>query len=206
MEATARRNNGLCAICKRDQSTADFDAVVQGWIDHPETLPGTNGIPEPEGFALQLAARQLKSSLYPDADDRMEIVCHQYFDVAHDKWTEFGSSDLSEKEKFVLAVETFYGEVTNGGLLQFLGNESGAFAGWAVDAFEAVGIPTYADVMRNVTSLFLHGLIPEDPGERWAVVKAIDEKRIKAIEQSFWDRYFTDKKEIRRKLFEYLNR
>jgi len=204
LEATARKNNGFCAICKRDHDRAEFDAVVQGWIDHPETLPGMNGNPMPEGISLQLAASQLKSRLYPDADKQMELVCHRFFDMAHSKWRKLGSSALSEKEKYVLAVETFYGEVTNGGLLQYLDNESGAFAGWAADAFEAVGIPAYAAIMRTVTNLFPQGVIPNDPNERASQVEAIDIERLEALEKLFWERYSTNKKEIRRSLFRFV--
>jgi len=205
LEATARKNDGLCAICKRDDNTAAFEAVVQGWIDHPETLPGTNGIPLPEGFSLQLAARQLKSRLFPDDDDRMELVCEKYFDAAHRKWGALGSFALSKKEKYVLAVETFYGEVMNGGLRQFVDNESGAFAGWAAEAFEAIGIPAYAAILRTLMSLFAQGVIPEDPGERAKQVEAIDGERLEALEQLFWDRYSTNKTEIRRSLFQFVS-
>lgn len=205
LEATARKNNGLCAICKRDKDRADFDAVVQGWKDNPKTLPGTHGIPEPESISLRMAASQLKSRLYPEADDIQEAVCHEYFAEALNKWTKYGSAVLSQKEKYTLAVETFYGEVTNGGLLQYLGNQSGAFAEWAVDAFEAIGIPAYANIVRNVKSLFPNGIIPENPDTRLDLVESIATKRLEAMEQPFWDQYRKDNKEIRRKLFQYLN-
>ena len=157
LEATARKNNGLCAICKGDKKRAEFEAVVQGWIDNPATLPGTHGIPEPDDIALGLAARQLRSRLYPNDDDVAESVCREFFDEAYDKWSQLGGAGLTEKEKHLLAIETFYGEVTNGGLQQYLGNESGAFARWAVDAFEAIGIPAYANVVRNVKASFSRG-------------------------------------------------
>jgi len=107
LEETARKNHGLCAICERDEKVAKFDAIVKGWIDNPETLPGTHGIPEPKDFALRLRASQLRSRLYPTSDDIMENDCHDFFDEAYGKWIELGSSGLSTKEKYVLAVETF---------------------------------------------------------------------------------------------------
>jgi hypothetical protein len=203
LEATARKNHGLCAICNRDQDSADFQSTVKGWHDHPETLPGTNSIPEPEGIALRMAASQLRNRLFLTDDNQQESVCHRAFSNAYDKWAEGGARALSEAEKFTLAIETFLGEVTNGGLLQYLGNESGAFAGWAAKAFDAIGIPTYADVMRDVTSLFPQGVIPEKPDELWAVIETIDVQRLESIERRFWERYATDKKEIRRMLFRY---
>ena len=85
----------------------------------------------------------------------------------------YGAKALSEKEKHVLSVETFYGEVTNGGLLQYLGNQS-AFANWAAAGFDQIGIPEYAVVMRRVGSLFPNGVIPEDDDDCWRIVEGLD--------------------------------
>ncbi len=60
--------------------------------------------------------------------------------------------------------------------------------------------------MRNVRTLFPSGVIPEDPEVRSEQVEAIDSECLAAIEQPFWDRYQTDRGEIRRKLFEYISR
>lgn len=203
---TARVNFGLCGHCKRDKDKSDFDAVVQGWIDNPQTLPGTHGNPDPEDISLQVAAAQIRSRLYPNREDIMQEGCQKVFDEAHERWTKNGSGALSEREKVTLAVETFYGEVNNGGLLQYLSNESGAFAQWAAEAFERIGIPAYAQVMRSVETLFPGGVIPEDEDARRAQTDAIDEERLEAVEKPFWNRYHADKNEIRRKLFNYLNR
>ena len=69
----------------------------------------------------------------------MQKVCHEAFDKAHGKWGSIRKLFLTKKEKFILATETFYGEFSNGGLLQYLGNESGAFANWSVEAFKEIG-------------------------------------------------------------------
>jgi hypothetical protein len=204
LEVTAKVNSGLCGHCKRDQDKADFDSIVNGWVQDPNTLPGTNGIPEPDDFALKLAAAQLRKELDPDKDYLMEKTCHQHFDVAHTKWSSLGAASLSQKERVTLAVETFYGEVTNGGLLQYLGNESGAFAQWSVEAFQTIGIPEFADVMREVEKLFPNEVIPEDADERWDLVEVLNEATVEKIEDGFWPRYQSDESEIRKKLYEYL--
>lgn len=206
LEVTARINNGLCGGCKNDKSRADFEAIIQGWLKNPETLPGAHGNPEPKDIALSVAAKQIKARLNPDDQDKMRTVCEDFFDDAHDKWSRRGSSALSEKEKYALAVETFYGEITNGGLQQYFYNESGAFAEWAIPAFEAIGIPVYAEVMRNAKTLFPHGIIPEDRDERLDQLKEIGDERLEAVEQPFWERYSHDKQEIRKKLFAYLSK
>lgn len=144
LEVTAKVNNGLCGRCIKDEHKRAFDETVEGWIRHPETLPGRNEIPIPDDIALAIRAAQLRSAQTPDG--QMELSCLTFFEKAHRKWSEHGKLALSEKEKYVLSVETFFGEVTNGGLLQYLSNESHAFANWATDGFERIGIPQYAAV------------------------------------------------------------
>jgi hypothetical protein len=73
LETTARKNHGLCAICQRDKEIADRNALVKSWVDHPETLPGTHGIPEPEDYALRAAANEVKHRLYPTYPTRKVI-------------------------------------------------------------------------------------------------------------------------------------
>ncbi len=204
LDVTAKVNDGLCGHCIRDKHKEDFDAVVKGWIDNPSTLPGAHGNPEPKDFALKLAASQIRSRLYPTEQDQIEYFCEDFCEAAHAKWTNQGSSGLTAKEKHSLAVETFYGEVLNGGLQQYLGNESGTFAQWADEAFEAIGIPAYAEVIRNVKELFPNGLIPEDSNERWDIVESIDDDRLEEIEEPFWEHYQDHKNEIRDSMYAYL--
>ncbi|MDF1740527.1 MAG: DUF4375 domain-containing protein [Verrucomicrobiales bacterium] len=204
LETTAKANEGLCGLCIREKGKEDFDAIVEGWVDDPSTLPGAHGNPEPENFALKLAASQIRGRLYPTEEDKIENFCENFFEAAHTKWSNQGSSSLTAKEKHFLAIETFYGEVLNGGLLQYLANESGSFAQWADESFEAIGIPTYATVIRNVKELFPNGLIPEDSNERWDFVETIDDDKLEAIEEPFWERYHANKNEIRELAFAYL--
>ena len=205
LETTAKRNNGLCRSCRNRHERAEFESIVDGWIRNPETLPGTNEIPEPDDLALALRAHQLRAAMYPDEEAIMEGFCHKLFGEAHDKWCQSGSSSLTVKERHTLAIETFYGEVTNGGLLQYLGNESGAFSNWSVEAFEVIGLPEYADVMRTVKGLFPEDCIPEDLDERSKFVERIDRDALETIEEEFWSRYSSNEIEIRRKLYKYLN-
>lgn len=202
LEITAKANNGLCGFCIRVEQRRVFEEVVEGWIRNPETLPGTNGIPEPTDIGLAIRAAQLRSARTPEG--QMELVCHAFFDKAHTKWNENGTEALSEKEKHVLSIETFYGEVTNGGLLQYLTNESHAFANWAADGFDRIGIPEYAVVMRRVASLFPNGIIPEDSLECDFIVFGLDDGILEEIEDGFWSRFRTDEGEIRRKLYAYI--
>ena len=60
LEVTAKVNNGLCGHCIKDEHKRRFDAIVEGWIRNPETLPGTNGVPVPDDIALAIRASQLR--------------------------------------------------------------------------------------------------------------------------------------------------
>lgn len=204
LEVTARLNGGLCASCHATESKAAFDRTVQGWINNPETLPGTNGIPMPKDIGLSIAARQVHGRLFPTQEDKMEQVCHAFVDKAHNTWLFRGSSALNAKQKHALAVETFYGEVCNGGLLQYLSNESGFFANWAAEGFQAIGIPEYSAVMSEVQRLFPDQTIPEDPDSIFSLVDALDDGVLEKIEKPFWHRYFDNENEIRVKLYAYL--
>ena len=206
LEVTAKFNEGMCAPCKSDHSKNEFDKTIQGWRNNPSTIPGTNGIPEPGNIVLRIAASQLRAELFPTNEDNMQRICHEAFDKAHDKWMSFRKLLLTKREKFILATETFYGEVTNGGIIQYLGNESGAFANWSVEAFEAIGIPEYSKVMMKVKELFPAKTIPTDRDKRWDLVEAIDKKVIETIEKEFWDHYYKNEKEIRTKLYNYIQR
>ena len=153
---------------------------------------------------MSFAAFQVRARLYPTQQDTMDRLCHEAFGAAHNKWDASGSAHLSDREKYILAVETFYGEVTNGGLVQYLYNESGAFAEWSIDAFIAIGIPEYAEVMREVKRLFPDGVIPEDQVQRQKVASGIDESILEQIENAFWTRYNAHKTEIRTKLYAFI--
>ena len=86
----------------------------------------------------------------------MEKICHEAFDKAHDKWSSIKRPFLTKREKVILATETFYGEFSNGGLLQYLDNESGAFANWSVEAFLKIDIPKYSELLQEVKKIFLN--------------------------------------------------
>ncbi len=61
LEATARKNNGLCAICICDQNRADVNSVVQRSIDKSEPLPGKYAIIETDLSAKPIQVYSLTS-------------------------------------------------------------------------------------------------------------------------------------------------
>ncbi len=197
LDVTAKLNNGLCQPCRTQEKTRAFEAIVAGWIKNPGTLPGTNGNPEPTDLALAIRAAQIRDQRIPGVSK--EAVCHRCFDAAIDRWYIVGSADLTEKEKTVLSVETFFGETTNGGFVQFLTNESQAFANWAADGLDRIGLPEYAVIMRKVQGLFPDGIIPQDSDEPFEL-----QGEIEVIEAGFWKLYHANRTEFRDKLYEYI--
>ena len=204
LEITANYNAGLCAPCNSDQRGAEIEEVVQSWLENPGTLPGTNDIPMPEDIALSIRASQIRSRLFPTEEDKMENHCHAVFDKAHDKWMKFGPLFLTKREKYTLAVETFYGEVWNGGILQYLGNESGTFANWADKAFDTIDIPELSEIVKEVKSLFSNSKIPQNSDKRWDIVETLDDEALESLTQKVFDVCEEDENIIRNKLYDYL--
>ena len=201
LPVTATANHGLCGPCRNIARREQFEDIVATWERDPSLLPGTNGIPEPTDLALAIRASQMRNEA-----DRMEQVCHEFFEAAHQKWGELGAAGLNRKEKYALAAETFYGEVTNGGLVQYLGNESLAFANWAPEAFDKIGIPAFAELMRKVQALFPDSNIPQDHDKCCAVVDSLKDGTLESIEEAFWTRWRQDKTEIRKRLYAYISK
>lgn len=199
---TAAANHGLCGHCQKLARREHFDAIVAAWERDPATIPGTHGIPEPADLALALRARQLRTLHAGTA--RVAQVCDEFFDAAHAKWRQGGAAALSDKERHVLAVETFLGEVGNGGLAQYLGNESHAFAPWAAEAFARIGSRELAQVMRRVEALFPRAEIPDSYEACQAILAELDEGALEAIERTFLQRQAEYKSELRQKLYAYL--
>lgn len=83
----------------------------------------------------------------------LEAACHVAFDKAHTKWCD---------------------EVCNGGFVQYLGNESGAFAQDLPEALTRVGLMEYVPIALELRALFPGG-IPRDETIRWRAVEQLSE-------------------------------
>src|SRR5688572_29242303 len=108
-QVTATATGGFCRGCERTRAQ---EASLARWDEARR-----------DGLAPLTARDFIALGSEPD----LERACHVVFDKAHWKWTVMGREALSLGEVTVIAVETFFGETCNGGLTQYLGNESGAF-------------------------------------------------------------------------------
>lgn len=136
-----------------------------------------------------------------------EAATHAVFDEAYDRWDEDGRESLSEGQVAVLAVETFFGEVLNGGFWQYFSNESGDFANCAPACLSRVGLSEYAKVLETFLHLFPEGTVSEDIDERAEQIDALSEvygeEFLEGLEQQFWNK-FQDTTEFRDKLFAFV--
>ncbi|MHB1038534.1 MAG: DMP19 family protein [Pirellulales bacterium] len=111
--------------------------------------------------------------LYHGIRDRIfELKCR------HLEPFESYSQRLSEGERFVILVDAFICEVTNGGLEQFLGNSSGDYAEETRHVMRAIGAVTAADALDEVCTVIFGGSpIPRDQPTRCDILFAWDEER-----------------------------
>jgi hypothetical protein len=140
-----------------------------------------------------------------------QAVCHAVFDEAHTKWTDEGRGAINEAQLTVLCVETFFGEVCNGGFAQYLFNESGRNAGFGPDALRRVGLPQYALVLEDVLKRCKNSPEHNDFGiaEDFFEAEAEwedddDDGPLGDLDDRFFALYFANKKEFREKLFQFI--
>jgi len=140
-----------------------------------------------------------------------EAVCDAVFGQAHDKWTEHGRALLTEGEITVLCVETFFGETCNGGLWQYLWNESGILAQYASAALRRVGLDKFGTIAdqtlaRCVVTTEEDEDHPDRIITRYELPGEItsDDEPFADLEEKFFALYFSDKSEFRRKMLAYI--
>jgi hypothetical protein len=141
-----------------------------------------------------------------DATD-LERATHAVFDEAYGVWTGEGRESLTEGQLTVLAVETYFGEVLNGGFFQYFFNQSGALANLAPAALRRVGLNEYAIVLESFLVLFPNATVSEEATSRHQQISRLDEEHgeqfLEQLEQRFWDTY-QNEDEFRQKLFNYI--
>ena len=123
-----------------------------------------------------------------------ELISHSLCEVGDDIFYDRGVEAVPSALRTIVAVETFYGEVANGGLTQYLSNDHRAFAVYAVDALEDVGLPVPAKVLRSALELFPQEIKDSSEPDYFDYFETIDEEfgsdyLEKQVEREFWDWY-----------------
>jgi hypothetical protein len=145
-----------------------------------------------------------------DGTDK-EAACHAVFDEAHTKWTFEGRDAINESQFTVMCVETYFGEVCNGGLVQYLFNESGRSASFGPEALRRIGLPKYAEILEDALARCTNA--PEE--NEFGVMEDFfeppesdddddDDGPLGDLDERFFELYFANKTEFRDKLFQYI--
>jgi Domain of unknown function (DUF4375) len=144
-----------------------------------------------------------------DCPDK-EAACHAVFYEAHNKWSFEGRREINESQLTVLCVETFFGEVCNGGLDQYLWNSSGRIASFGPDALRRVGLPDYSGILEEALRRCANSLKENEFGEREDFFEPPawddddDDGPLEDLDDRFFDLYNANKTEFREKLFRFI--
>jgi hypothetical protein len=140
------------------------------------------------------------------SDTNLERVCHRVCDEAHSILDDRGAGALTTGQLTAICVETFFGEVCNGGIDQYLDNPSGQTAEFGPDSLRRVGLPHYADILEMALSRCerLEDMIDDWDGQpyRWIGWNRADS--LEDLDKRFFALYFADRLEFRRKLHCYI--
>jgi hypothetical protein len=132
------------------------------------------------------------------------------FQRAHDCWMESGRRSLSEGQVTVLCAETFFGETCNGGIEQYLFNESGRIASDCAESLRRVGLPKYAAIVEEAIGRCVNEPEENDHGESEDYFDCPDDgsdnddSPLEDLNERFFAMYFEDKQEFREKLYRYI--
>lgn len=179
---TAQRNAGLCGPCKND-------------VDHPR-VPYVYQQPDP------VSRGELDNMIISKPAD---FVIEALFDPACDK-VNFRPDEMTEGDEIVYTVWTFLGEVCNGGIQQYLGNQSGDWAHRCGPSLRKIGASHYAEIIEAALNRFTtKGSLPraawED--ELYAFWKTSQDPH-KEFDDRFYSYYFKNKQELEGLLYAYI--
>lgn len=77
-----------------------------------------------------------------------------------------GYQSFTAGERMFFSLWWFQAETSNGGLHQFLFNDSGAYAADALHTLELIGASKTADILRRAMAVFPESLVPVDVQKR----------------------------------------
>jgi hypothetical protein len=92
------------------------------------------------------------------------------------------------REKVVRLIETFDGEVNNGGFDQFFRNSAGNETAEAIQALEIIGASKVAGITKRAAKRFPGGMPPKDRSAREDLLETIspDTEGFKDLNQEFY--------------------
>ncbi len=181
-QRTADRNGGLCAPCHRKATSPP----------PPEEV--FKPVPPVTRAALDDAIIQ----------HQRDAVIDILFDPACDK-VNFRPAEMTEGDIIVYTIWTFLGETCNGGIIQYLTNQSGGWAHHCGPSLRQIGADKYADIIEECIQEFTDAETAQDP--HWEsdlyAYWAEHEETFEA-EDRFWEFYFANKDELPDLLYRFI--
>jgi hypothetical protein len=183
LQSTADRNGGLCAPCHRE----------------------ANAPPPRDDFFTPVPA--VSRAMLDDLiiSQPRHVVIDVLFDPACDK-VNFRPGEMTEGDIIVYTVWTFLGETENGGIIQYLTNQSGGWAHECGPSLRKIGGDKYAEIIEECIRAFTDAESAQD--EKWkSDLDAYWDGRhepFEEIQQRFWDFYNTNEKELIDMLYDYI--
>lgn len=116
-------------------------------------------------------------------------------------------SQLSTADQTVFLIAYFDSQVLNGGLIQWLGNPTGAFTYETLAALERIGASVSAGLIRAVHAMFSPGRISRDYDERnkqLDMLDGADRARIDELSDIYGGEGGREGDEIFEKLFKFM--
>ncbi len=137
-----------------------------------------------------------------------EAACHWVCDRADDILNSSSPDSISKSLLSVVCVETFFGEVCNGGFVQWLDNNHGRIAHRCPAALRRVGLPQYAELAAQALRVHHPGPMPESIAAWEPALERIrdvhDSDDYASLETTFFEHYHANREEFRNRLFDYI--
>lgn len=183
LQSTADRNGGLCAPCHREANApparADFFTPVP---------------PVSRAVLDDLIVSQPP-----------HVVIDMLFNPACDK-VNFRPNEMTEGDIIVYTVWTFLGETCNGGIRQYLTNQSRGWAHECGPSLRKIGADKYADIIETCIKAFTDAKSADDA--KWEsdleAYEANHDEPFGKIDKHFSEFYWANEEELIDLLFDYI--
>ena len=114
----------------------------------------------------------------------------QITDVIYDKEAESGFEALTDAEKTVFCIDNLLKEMENGGFVQFIHHETGAYTEETLEALERIKAKGTYSLLERLIALFDGKKIPKDEDERIQMFDHIESEHaddIAELDDRFYD-------------------
>ena len=137
-------------------------------------------------------------------NEKKEKLCHKLHFFYSMFRIRFGTKSLSQVAMTIVTSESFYGEFTNGGFVQYILNESGETAYYTQQALKNIGARKHAEIFKEIEAIGPEKTIPINYSERDAYEEELDPDDLDILESKMYKLYWDNQNEIRDLLYDYI--